>query len=197
MGNCFQTTMCPIYPLAGHESDNEEEEHLNQLLSHSHSTSSSRVSLSSSTRSLPNTHQPQHHGHHGHDQNHSKKTSKTRNHGLYFKKPNPSTGLFSDPEDLVIKVKPDYRLHDLMKSTSISVPLSHLCHTATIGDEDALRRIPTRTTVIAHTHVELYALPGRHVYELWRAVDPEWLKERIINTQEQRYYVIRSLKIYP
>jgi len=25
MGNCFQTTMCPIYPLAGHESDNEEE----------------------------------------------------------------------------------------------------------------------------------------------------------------------------
>lgn len=30
MGNCFQTTMCPIYPLAGHVSDNEEEEHLNR-----------------------------------------------------------------------------------------------------------------------------------------------------------------------
>ena len=30
MGNCFQTTMCPIYPLSGHESDNEEEEHLNR-----------------------------------------------------------------------------------------------------------------------------------------------------------------------
>ena len=30
MGNYFQTTMCPIYPLAGHVSDNEEEEHLNR-----------------------------------------------------------------------------------------------------------------------------------------------------------------------
>lgn len=29
MGNCFQTTMCPIYPLAGHVSDNEDEEYLN------------------------------------------------------------------------------------------------------------------------------------------------------------------------
>jgi hypothetical protein len=29
MGNCFQTTMCPIYPLAGHVSDNEDKEYLN------------------------------------------------------------------------------------------------------------------------------------------------------------------------